>query len=53
MKFLTVHVKIPCQTSGVPCLSMWAITLSPVFFNSKFLPVQQYFPIIKYYHKHW
>ena len=37
---------------GIPCWSIWAITLTPVFHNSKILPLKQYFSAINYYHKH-
>ena len=40
------------QIRGVPCWSIWAITLTPVFHNSKILPLKQYFSAINYYHKH-
>ena len=37
---------------GVPCKSIWAITLTPVFYNNKILPLKQYFSAINYCHKH-
>ena len=39
--------------SDLQCKSIWAITLSPVFHNSKFLHIEQNLSTIKYNHKHW
>ena len=37
---------------GVPWKSIWAITLTPIFYNSKILPLKLYFSSINYYNKH-
>ena len=47
-----LHYIIPEYPRGVPCWSIWAIILTPVFDNSKILHLKQYFTAIKYYHKH-
>ena len=46
------HTHIYIHIRGVPCWSIWAITLTPAFHNSKILPLKQCFSAPKYYHKH-